>query len=363
MSKQLPKDPRRIAFWSDDLKLSDIIHLSALFSLAAEIYPFTRIDLIAPASILDFFNNHDSIDRTINYTDDANYSNSKSYAKQFSKRLITQKYDMIFFISNDSNHIYSAKKAGIPHLIGIKSGIGSSGLTIVIPRLDVSEGEGMHQIEEFLNLLSFSEDVPTDRKTSLSPAPYLKDLVNELLKQKRISVKKPRIIVCPGNYEEGYDSLPDWFSDTVNKAQKKIKDSIVLVVGLAQDSELCEKFTDEYKGKIYNLCGMTDDKMLASLVSASKIVMGIDSVTMLLADSLGTAFAAVYGHREPEYCGPINKPDSCLYIKNWKKRINNAGEWQKYFEIVKNALKESKKATGKKTKKPASGKTSKSKRK
>ena len=97
MSKKLPNDPRRIAFWTGNLSLRNKVYISALFQQAKDVYPLARTDLIAPQDVLAFFKNVENVDQLVQFSSEQGFFPGLRHARQFAKVLKARKYDLMFF--------------------------------------------------------------------------------------------------------------------------------------------------------------------------------------------------------------------------------------------------------------------------
>jgi heptosyltransferase I len=97
----------------------------------------------------------------------------------------------------------------------------------------------------------------------------------------------------------------------------------VMILGSAQERELCEQVRSQIGAEAINLAGQTSLSEMIAAISLAKIVIGNDSGPLHVAAALGRPLVGLYGPTDPASVGPYGQMDHVLHFEQAGDYRNN----------------------------------------
>ncbi len=176
-----------------------------------------------------------------------------------------------------------------------------------------SNGNHLHAVDEHLSVLS-SMSIPISFKTSF-PLFNQRDIENtkKLFRGQGFDLNEPYLVVAPG----ARSHLKRWSAESYRTLMRLLGERLgvlMVLVGDKSETAIAEKVRGGLKFRILNLCGETNVRELASILSHAELVVTNDSATLHMADQQARPTVAIFGPTDEKRYGPRG-PDARIIRK------------------------------------------------
>ena len=132
-------------------------------------------------------------------------------------------------------------------------------------------------------------------------------------REKLASLPKPWIAIHPHSSKEERNWLPDRYAQTIAQIFSRRKAGFLLTGGnAAAELALCRQLEHAAPTNIVNLCGKTNPKQLAALLSLADVLIAPDTGAIHIARSMGIPVIGLYAVASPELTGPYRQLEYCV---------------------------------------------------
>ncbi|MBK5254593.1 MAG: lipopolysaccharide heptosyltransferase II [Vicinamibacteria bacterium] len=280
--------PARIAIrapnWLGDVVLS----LPAVRDVRRA-YPNARISMIARPSVAPLYDAATEVDAVL-------------VVEGLSREIgaLRRGFDLAILLTNSIGTALAATLAGVPQRWGYSTEGRGFLLTRGAPVPNAVRGRS--QVHYYRTMLS-ALGIPTSEAldTSLTVPSAWKDAGRALIGEGRF------FGVAPGAAK---GSAKQWPPGRFAKAADRLSDELsarAVLLGSAADAGAAEETTRAMKAPSINLCGKTDLRAFAGVMSCLEAVVANDSGAMHLGAALGLATVGIFGPTNPQETSPLGR--------------------------------------------------------
>lgn len=258
-------------------------------------FPQARINVMARPSVAALYEAVPEIDAVIT-------------ASGFVQEVRTARagFDLAILLTNSVGTALALAFAGVPERWGYATEGRSALLTRSAPVPTFVRGRSqVHYYRSMLAAMGLPTSVGLD--TSLTPLPAWKDAARGLLGEGRF------VGIAPGAAKGSAKQwLPDRFAETADRLSAELGARAVLI-GAPADGLAAEAVASAMSSTPINLCGRTDLRTFAGVVSSLDALVANDSGAMHLGAALGVPTLGIFGPTVADETHPVGK--KAVYVR------------------------------------------------
>lgn len=285
--------------------LGDVVFIASMIAKAVESFPNAKIDLVLSDSAKEVLKNFPGVNNI--YTLGKNRSILEDAKFFFSLRKLH--YHLVFVQEVNTHYTIMSKIVGGRFSVGFQNQLGFL--------LDLAVKRDGHAVKaELSTILALTNE----EYSYLPPKLYVSN--SELKEAEKIltniGLDKKDFLVCfhPGCSEK--NSVREWTADGYSTLANKLIERFnakIVVTGVEQDSGIIKNITD-LNPNIISLAGKTNIRTLFGLLSFMKLVVGPDTGTLHIANSLGIPVVMLMGYADPNDTGPYDLNSAVISAEN-----------------------------------------------
>lgn len=278
--------------------LGDVIFSVPVFINLKKEYPGASITCLAVPRVKDILECVAPVDQIIEYDEDGRHKTP------FGKLgligcLRKEKFDSVFLLHRSLTRALLVFLAGIPVRVGYDEK-GRGGFLTHKFKSNLNE---QHRIDHYLDVIEKFGVKIEERKYSLNISAEIVEEVRLLKEKMGVRDDLFTIIINPG----GNWDLKRWPIKNFVKLVTRLSDIAdvqVILTGAPKDKELIEEILLDSNGKVIDLSGQTDLKILIGLMAQVDLVVSGDSGPVHMASAVGMDVLALFGPTRSEITAP-----------------------------------------------------------
>jgi len=212
------------------------------------------------------------------------------------------KFDLAFDFSLDHRYSLLLRLLRVKKVIGFDYKNRGRFLT---QKVKIDGYEGKHVAEYYLDMLKFLDiDIPEKPKTELFVSPQDESFAESYLKQHNAQNSNLLIGIAPAGgaswaINADYLRWPEEKFTSLIEMLIKVHNATILLLGAADEADICQRIESFAKGRIINAAGKTDIGQFAALLSKCKLAICNDAGPLHTAVALGIKTISI--------CGPVDE--------------------------------------------------------
>lgn len=294
--------------------LGDVIHGLPVLRGLRERFPNAIIDWMIASGLRPFLEGHPDINELVSF-DRKRYarvglslSSTRDFIR-FLRDLRARRYDLVIDLQGLFRSGFMAWASGAAVRIGPAQAREGAGI-FYSDRIESLEPDA-HAIDRNLAMGSFLR-LDTSRVSYQIPIRAAElEAVTERLRGHGLAADSTMIVVAPGARWETKRWAPDRFVQLVNAIQRNANIHCVLLGG-AEDVELCHGIAAGCDRRPLNLAGQTSVREFAAAVSLADLVICHDSSAAHLAVAFDRPLVCITGPTNPRRTGPYRRLDAVV---------------------------------------------------
>ena len=298
--------------------VGDMVMSQSLYMRLKEIYPESKVDVLAPAWCKAILEKMPEIRKAIEMPLGHGALDIKT-RYQLGKSLRSEQYTHAYILPNSAKSALIPFFAKIPNRIGWKGEMRYGLLTDLRPDKKVFQ----YMVERYVSL-AYPKKEMLNGSGSLGDIHKLPRPTLSIDKQQRglildkfsLTLNKDIIGLCPG---AEFGPAKRWPETHYGEVAKKLTEqgTQVWLFGSVNDREVTTKIKNivEKKHLVYDLAGKTSLNEAVDLLSCCRTVVSNDSGLMHVAAAVGCHLVAIYGSSSPRYTPPLTAKVSIIQNK------------------------------------------------
>lgn len=253
-------------------------------------YPASRLHVVARPSVAALYEAVPEIDAVLEVKD-----------ARAEIRAMGRGFDLAVLLTNSVGTALCATVGGVPE----RWGYGTEGRGLLLTRSAPvpASARGRSQVHYYRKMLA-AMGVPTSDglDTSLIPPAAWTQAGRSLL-----GSAEPFIGIAPGAAKGSAKQWPpDRFAEAADRLSAEMG-ALVVLLGSAKDAAAADEVSRAMKSPALNLCGRTDLRAFAGVVSGLHALVANDSGAMHLGAALGIPTVGVFGPTNPDETHPVGR--------------------------------------------------------
>lgn len=275
-------------------------------------FPDARIDWLVHHWSLSILQHNSNIDNVILFTPPSHLKNKiTAYLAVIGLiiKLRRVKYDIAIIPHRSKFAGMLANLAGIKRFIGFDFKNSSRYLTTGAPF-----NESLHEVDRNLLLLEVLKIPVKSNDMEMYLSEDEMPWVNNFLLTSGLDKNKKIVIISPGGGDNPGLSMhikrwgKEKFIELSNNLKKQFN---VILIGNNSDLGLCNEVSS--KSDAINICGKTNLRQLAAVISKSHLYIGNDSGPLYMAASINIPTIGIYGPSDPRLVAPQGEKHKYLW--------------------------------------------------
>lgn len=284
--------------------IGDAVMATPVLASARNIFPESKIFILANSSVSPIFYNNPNYDELIIFK-------KKGFLSNLKLGISLRKYriDLAIILPN------SFSSALIIWLAGAKERIGynTDYRKIFLTKAPSHPGRSKHRVETYLDLLKSYGKLKSIHKMEIFLSPDELKFKDNFFK--KCKFKRPVIAINPIAVAPSRRWMPERFASLADKLIEKKKVTI-LFFGNANERDKIEKIVKMMRNQAWNFAGKLNLREFISVLSCCDMFITNDSGPMHIASALGVRIVALEGAADVRETGPYNSKDAILISKN-----------------------------------------------
>lgn len=211
------------------------------------------------------------------------------------------RFDLAILFPNSFRSAWAARRAGIPHRWGVRTG----GRGLLLTRRAARPAKQRHQAARYLEMAEAFGLSAADPLPRLAVTPSTKGRAAALLGGLGVAPSTALVGIAPG---AAYGHAKRWPPARVAQLAARLADrgATVVLVGAAADRDSGREIESALpaSARVVNLIGRTDLRLLAGVLERCHAFVSNDSGAMHLAAAIGVPVTAIFGPTDERITAP-----------------------------------------------------------